>query len=168
MKNRINREIRSKHVRLIDQNGKQVGIVLLDEALKMAKNVYLDLVEIQPKVNPPVVKIMNYGKFRFTANKKKANVKKKQKEIKIKEVKFRPNTGNNDYLTKTRNIKNFLHNGNKIKITICFRGREIIYKKNGLVLIEKIFKDLSDYSKIESFPKFEGKNIIAVICPCKK
>lgn len=111
---------------------------------------------------------MNYGKFQFSVNKKKSMAKKKQKEIKIKEVKFRPNTGNNDYLIKLKNIKNFLDNGNKTKVTICFKGREIIHKDNGLILMQKICSDLEDYSKIESYPKFEGKNITAVICPKKK
>ena len=124
--------------------------------------------EIQPKIEPPVVKIMNYGKFQFSLNKKKSLAKKKQKEIKIKEIKFRPNTGDNDYIIKINNIKNFLSNGNKTKITICFKGREIIHKKNGLNLMQKICDDLEDYSKIESLPKFEGKNIITVISPKNK
>lgn len=110
---------------------------------------------------------MNYGKFQFSANKKKSMAKKKQKEIKIKEVKFRPNTGNNDYLIKLKNIKNFLDNGNKTKVTICFKGREIIHKDNGLILMQKICSDLEECSKIESYPKFEGKNITAVIAPKK-
>lgn len=123
----------------------------------------MDLVEIQPKENPPVVKLMDYGKFRFEINKKKSNIKKKQKEIKIKEIKFRPNTGINDYTIKIKNIKKILENGNKVKITICFKGREIIHKKNGLELMKKICDETEEISKIESLPKFEGKNIIAII-----
>lgn len=145
-----------------------MGIVSLEEALKMAVEANLDLVEIQPKLVPPVAKIMNYGKFQFSINKKKSLAKKKQKEIKVKEVKFRPSTGNNDYLIKLKNIKNFLINGNKIKITVCFKGREIIHKDNGLSLMKKICLDLVEYCKIEMNPKFEGRNIVAVICPIKK
>jgi translation initiation factor IF-3 len=140
-----------------------VGIIDFNDAFKKAKILELDLVEIQPKQDPPVVKIMDYGKFQFSVNKKKSLAKKKQKEIKIKEIKFRPNTGVNDYLIKIKNIKNFLENGNKAKITICFKGREIIHKENGLNLMKKICQDLSDFSKIETLPKFEGKNIIAII-----
>lgn len=163
LRNRINDEIKSRQIRLIDEEGKQIGIITLEEGLKIAKDLNLDLVEIQPKTNPPVVKLMDYGKFRFEINKKKSNIKKKQKEIKIKEIKFRPNTGENDYLIKLKNIKKFLDEGNKVKITICFKGREIIHKKNGLELIKRICDELEAIGKIESVPKFEGKNIIAII-----
>lgn len=125
------------------------------------------MVEIQPKANPPVTKIMNYGKFKFYMNKKKTNAKKKQKDLKIKEIKFRPNTADNDYNIKIKNIKNFLQNGNKAKITVCFKGREILHKKNGNDLINKICLDLANYSKIEMEPKFEGKNITTMIRPIK-
>ncbi len=168
IKNRINKEIKSSQLRLIDEKGRQIGVVSLEEALKMAIDANLDLVEIQPKLVPPVAKIMNYGKFQFSTNKKKSLAKKKQKEIKVKEVKFRPSTGNNDYLIKLKNIKNFLLNGNKIKITICFKGREIIHKDNGLELIKKICFDLADCYKVEMPPKFEGKNIVTIICSSKK
>lgn len=137
-------------------------------ALQKAYSLNLDLVEIQPKLEPPVVKIMNYGKFQFSVNKKKNIAKKKQKEFRVKEVKFRPNTGNNDYLIKIKNIKSFLENGNKTKITICFKGREILHKQNGLDLMQKICLDLEDFGKIESLPKFEGKSVITVISPIKK
>lgn len=111
---------------------------------------------------------MNYGKFQFSTSKKKSLAKKKQKEIKIKEMKFRPNTGANDYLIKIKNIKNFLLNGNKIKITICFKGREIIHKSSGLEMMKKICYDLNENCKIEMEPKFEGKNIMTIISPSKK
>ncbi|HIH2763537.1 MAG TPA: translation initiation factor IF-3 [Candidatus Azoamicus sp.] len=163
IRNRINDEIKSKNIRLINDEGKQIGIITLEEGLKIAKELNLDLVEIQPKTTPPVVKLMDYGKFKFEINKKKSNIKKKQKEIKIKEIKFRPNTGANDYMIKLKNIKKFLTEGNKVKITICFKGREIIHKKNGLDLIKKICDELESIGKIESVPKFEGKNIIAII-----
>ncbi|CAB3976400.1 Translation initiation factor IF-3 [Candidatus Azoamicus ciliaticola] len=155
-------------LRLIDENGRQVGVVSLEEALKMAIAANLDLVEIQPKLVPPVAKIMNYGKFQFSINKRKSLAKKKQKEIKIKEVKFRPNTGNNDYLIKLKNIKNFLLNGNKIKIIVCFKGREIIHKNSGLELMKKICFDLQDFCKVDADPKFEGKNIITIISSLTK
>ena len=110
---------------------------------------------------------MNYGKFKFYMNKKRTLAKKKQKDLKIKEIKFRPNTADNDYHIKIKNIKNFLQNGNKAKITICFKGREILHKKNGNDLIAKICNDLTDYSKMEMQPKFEGKNITTIIRPIK-
>ncbi len=126
------------------------------------------MIEIQPNSNPPVGKIMNYGKFQFSINKKKLIAKKKQKEIKVKEIKFRLNTGENDYLNKLKNIKNFLEKGKKSKITVCFKGREIIYRKTGIDLVNRICKDLENFGKIESTPKFEGKNIITIINPVKK
>lgn len=111
---------------------------------------------------------MNYGKFQFLVNKKKLLAKKKQKEFRIKEIKFRPTTGNNDYLIKIKNIKNFLNNGNKTKITICFKGREIVHKQTGLDLIQKICIDLESYGKTDFVPKIEGKNITTIISPFKK
>jgi len=138
-----------------------------DDALKRASNINLDLVEIQPKSNPPVVKIMDYKKFIFSLNKKLSFAKKKQKDLKIKEVKFRLNTGVNDYLTKIKNLRQFLISGNKVKITICFKGREVVYKKIGITLIDKICKDLDCFGKSESDMKFEGKNIIVIMYPKK-
>lgn len=164
---KINTEITSKIIRLINYDGEQLGIVPLTEALQIAKNLNLDLVEIQPKAKPPVIKIMNYGKFKFSINKKNTIAKKKQKDLKIKEVKFRPNTADNDYHIKIKNIKNFLQNGNKTKITVSFKGREIIHKENGTELIKKICNDLADFCKIESEAKFEGKNIITIVRPIK-
>ena len=164
----INDEIKSKTLRLISKDGKQIGIVSINEALNLAAKDELDLVEIQPKTNPPVCKIMNFGKFQFSENKKKSLAKKKQKEIKVKEMKFRINTGENDYLIKTKNLTNFLINGKKTKITVYFKGREIVYKHLGLNLINRICEDLSDFGKSETEPKFEGKNIIVVINPLKK
>lgn len=111
---------------------------------------------------------MNYGKFQFSINKKKNIAKKKQKETKIKEIKFRPTTGNNDYLIKIKSVKNFLDNGNKTKITIYFKGREILHKQNGLDLMKRICADLESCSKIESMPKFEGKSITTIFSPIKK
>jgi len=152
---------------LIDESGKQIGIVSTDEALIKARKVNLDLVEIQPKANPPVVKIMDYKKFMFLINKKNSAAKKKQKDLKTKEVKFRLNTGTNDYLTKIKNLKQFLINGNKVKITLFFKGREITYKKIGLTLINKICTDLSNFGKLESDIRFEGKNVIVIMYPKK-
>lgn len=139
----------------------------LAEAIKIAQSLNLDLVEIQPKSIPPVTKIMNYGKFKFYLNKKKNIVKKKQKDLKIKEIKFRPSTADNDYAIKIKNIKNFLQHGNKAKITIYFKGREIIHKKNGTDLINKICADLTTCGKIEINPKLEGRNITTIIRPTK-
>lgn len=142
--------------------------MLTTDAIKIAKDQNLDLVEIQPKSNPPVTKIMNYGKFKFSINKKKVLAQKKQKDLKIKEIKFRPGTAENDYTTKIKNITNFLKNGNKTKITISFKGREINYKNKGTELMSKICNDLSEISIIETATKFEGKNITTIIRPIKK
>jgi translation initiation factor IF-3 len=125
-------------------------------------------VEIQPNADPPVTRIMDYGKFLFQQSKQRAAAKKKQKVIKIKEVKFRPNTDKGDYEVKLRNLRGFLHEGNKVKVTVWFKGREMTHQEFGLQLLEKIKEEVQDCSKIEFFPKLEGKQLVMVLAPGKK
>lgn len=167
VRNRINEQIKIQRLRLINQSGKQIGIVSLIEAKKEAKKASLDLVEIQPNANPPVVRIMDYGKFLFQQNKQRNVQKKKQKQAKIKEIKFRPNTDIKDYKVKLRNLIGFLEDGDKVKVTIWFRGREITHQKFGIKLLERIKDDLKNHGKIEFYPKLEGRQLIMVLSPKK-
>lgn len=156
-------------MRLIDAEGNQVGVVSLRDARKMAEEAALDLVEISPNAEPPVVRVMDYGKFQFQENKQKAIAKKKQKQIKVKEVKFRPGTDKADYEVKLRNLRGFLEEGDKVKVTVFFRGREITHQELGMKLLERIRDDLAEYGKVEYFPRgAEGRQLVMVISPKKK
>ena len=139
----------------------------IDQALEMAKTADLDLVEVTPNVTPPVCKVMNYGKHRFENNKKAQQAKKKQKQQQVKEIKLRPGTEEHDYQTKLKNIKRFLNDGDKAKITIRFKGRELAHKEIGMQQVERIEKDLEDIAEVEQRAKFEGRQIIMVIAPRK-
>ncbi|CAL4042393.1 Translation initiation factor IF-3 [Buchnera aphidicola (Anoecia corni)] len=166
--NRINNEIRAKEVRLSDVSGKPIGIVSLKTALLQAEKVNMDLVEISPNANPPVCKIMNYGKFLYKKNKSYKEQKKRQKTIQIKEVKFRPSTDIGDYNVKIRNLTRFLNEGNKVKITLRFRGREMAHQEIGLNLLLKVKNDLSNLSVVDFFPsKIEGRQMIMFLSPKK-
>ncbi|MFI4846836.1 MAG: translation initiation factor IF-3 [Candidatus Makana argininalis] len=167
-KNRINKEICESQVRLTDFDGKYVGIVDINKALKKAKILGVDLVEINSNSNPTVCKIIDYGKFIYEKKRNYKNKQRKQKKIQIKEIKFRPNTDKNDYNIKIKNLSKFLKNGNKVKITVRFRGREIFHKKIGIKILNKIRKDLNEISILEYFSKIpEGKQIIMVLSPKK-
>jgi translation initiation factor IF-3 len=151
-------------VRLIDQNGKQLGVLSVREAQRIASEASLDLVEIQPNSDPPVARIMDYGKFLFKQNKDRNNAKKKQKKIKIKEIKFRTSTDDNDYDIKMHNIRKFLTEGDKVKVTVWFKGREISHHELGLELLIKIREELAEVGKVEQFPeRLEGKQMIMVL-----
>jgi translation initiation factor IF-3 len=155
-------------VRLINKDGEQIGVVSIQEALKAAEEVRLDLVEIQPNADPPVVRIMDNGKHLYQQTKQRSEAKKKHKKVKVKEVKFRPSTDTRDYEVKLRNLRGFLENGDKVKITIWFRGREIAHKEFGAQLLERVKDDLADCSKIEFFPKLEGRQLVMVLAPKPK
>jgi len=142
--------------------------VAIDEALDSAYDANLDLVEISPNAEPPVCRIMDYGKFVFEKNKQKAAAKKKQKQVHIKEIKFRPGTDIGDYQVKLRNLIRFLEDGDKTKVTMRFRGREMAHQEIGRNLLERVKKDLEEYGSVESFPKMEGRQMIMVIAPLKK
>lgn len=162
---RVNEAIRTPKVRLIDENGNMIGVVSVREALDMATEAGLDLVEISPNVDPPVCKILNYGKFKYEAQKKKSQERKKQKVIEVKEVKLRPMIEENDYLTKFRNMKRFIEEGDKVKVTMRFRGREMDHQEIGMGILKRVCADLGEDVKIELHPKLEGKQMIMVLAP---
>jgi len=148
--------------------GEQVGIVPIAQAQEMAEEAGLDLVEIVPNAEPPVCRVMDYGKFRFEENKKRHAAKKKQKQIQVKEVKFRPGTEEGDYQVKLRNLIRFLSAGDKAKVTLRFRGREMAHQELGKKLLDRIEADLSDYGAVEQYPKLEGRQMVMVVAPKKK
>ncbi len=152
-------------IRLIDQDGENAGVVTPAVAIQMAEDVGLDLVEISPGANPPVCKIMDFGKFKYEQQKKAAEAKKKQKIIEIKEVKFRPNIDTHDYDVKMRSVTKFLGEGDKVKVTLRFRGREMAHVELGRDLLERIAGDVEEIGKIESMPKMEGRQMIMVVAP---
>ena len=156
-------------VRLIAEDGSQVGVVLVSEAKKIAQEAGLDLVEISPNAEPPVVRVMDYGKFLFQESKQKAVAKKKQKQVKVKEVKFRPGTDKADYEVKLRNLRSFLEEGDKVKVTVFFKGREITHQELGIRLLERIRTDVGEDGKIDYFPRSaEGRQLVMVVSPKKK
>jgi len=164
---RINIEINAPEVRLIGANGEQVGIVPIAQALKMAEEAEVDLVEIAPLAKPPVGKLMDYGKFKYREAKKAHEAKLKQKQIHVKEVKFRPGTDEGDYKIKLRNLIKFLEEGDKAKVTLRYRGREMAHQEFGVRLIERVKQDLDPYAVVEQFPKMEGRQLIMVLAPKK-
>ena len=166
--NRRNHEIRVPRVRVIGADGEQVGILSRDEALRMAEEVELDLVEIQPNADPPVCRIMDFGKFKFEMQKKANEAKKKQKQVEIKELKFRPVTDEGDYQIKMRNIRRFLEEGDKVKVNIRFRGREMSHQELGRQMAARIEADLGEDIVIESRPRLEGRQMVMMIAPKKK
>ena len=161
----INREIRAKEVRVIDPEGKQLGILPVYEALRLATNYELDLVEVSPKSEPPVCRIMDYGKFKYQQSKKAHDAKKKQAVVHLKEVKMRPKTEEHDFQFKLRHIERFLKEGNKTKITIVFRGRELAHPDLGRNMLNRVTEESKEWGKVEQPPKFEGRNFIMVLAP---
>ena len=154
-------------MRLIGANGQQVGIVPIEEALKEAKSEKLDLVEIAPLADPVVCKILDYGKHVFEAKKGKAAAKKKQRRMQVKEMKFRPGTDEGDYQVKLRSLTRFLNDGDKAKVTLRFRGREMAHQEYGSMMLERIQKDLDEYGVVEQLPKLEGRQMVMVYAPKK-
>ena len=153
---------------MIDQDGKQVGLVTIVEAIDQAKSVSLDLVEISPNAEPPVCRIMDFGKFQFNQNKRNSVAKKKQKQINVKEVKFRPSTDIGDYNVKLRKIVNFLERGDKVKISVRYRGREMQHRELGMELLIRLKADLPENLVIEQEPKLEGRQMAMVVMLNKK
>jgi len=162
---RINREIRAKEVRVIDPEGKQLGILPVYEAQRLATNYELDLVEVSPKSEPPVCRIMDYGKFKYQQSKKAHDAKKKQAVIHLKEVKMRPKTEEHDFQFKLRHIERFIKEGNKTKITVVFRGRELAHPDLGRNMLSRITEEVKEWAKVEQPPKFEGRNFIMILAP---
>ncbi|HRC69716.1 MAG: translation initiation factor IF-3 [Candidatus Competibacter denitrificans] len=165
---RLNDEITGREVRLIDQDGEQAGIVSLLQAKKMAEEAELDLVEISPNAKPPVCRIMDYGKYRFEVAKKQSEARKKQKQIQVKEIKFRPGTDEGDYQVKLRNLIRFLSDGDKAKVTLRFRGREMAHQDLGSQLLKRVEDDLAAYGAVEQRPRLEGRQMVMTIAPVRK
>tara|TARA_Y100000992_G_scaffold145606_1_gene96817 strand:+ start:210 stop:701 length:492 start_codon:yes stop_codon:yes gene_type:complete len=163
----MNSRINVQEVRLIASNGDQVGVVETSKALELAKDEDLDLVEIVPNQTPPVCRIMDYGKFKFENQKKAHAAKKKQKQTQVKEIKFRPNTEEADYQVKLKSLIKFLSGGDKAKITMRFRGREIAHQVIGREFLDRVQRDLDDYGVVEQIPSFEGRQMVMVIAPKK-
>jgi translation initiation factor IF-3 len=155
-------------IRLIGEDGNQIGVVRTREAIEMAEEAGLDLVEIQPTAEPPVCRLMDYGRFRFDQKKKLNEAKKKQKQVQIKEIKFRPGTDEGDYQVKLRNLTRFLNEGDKAKVTMRFRGREHAHRELGLELLKRVEGDLADVSIVEQQPQMEGRQMVMVLGPKKK
>lgn len=161
----INDSIRAKEVRVIDPDGNQIGIVPTYKALATAKDFGLDLVEISPNANPPVCKIMDYGRYKYELTKKRQEAKKKQSTFQLKEIKVRPKTGDHDLQTKIGHIKKFIEKKDKVKVTVIFRGREITLAQLGRDLLERIVKETEETAMVEQAPKFEGRTMVMVLAP---
>jgi translation initiation factor IF-3 len=167
-KNRLNNEITAPEVRLIGVDGEQVGVVPLEQAMDAAAEADLDLVEIQPNAEPPVCRIMDFGKFQFEQKKQQQAAKKKQKQVHVKEVKFRPGTDEGDYQVKLRNLIRFLTDGDKAKVTMRFRGREHAHRELGLEVLQRVESDLAEIGQVEQQPQMEGRQMVMVLSPKKK
>ncbi|WVD64973.1 translation initiation factor IF-3 [Utexia brackfieldae] len=166
---KINDEITARELRLTGVDGEQLGIVSLNEALRQAVETGMDLVEISPNAEPPVCRIMDYGKFIYEKSKATKEQKKKQKVVQVKEIKFRPGTDEGDYQVKLRSLVRFLEDGDKAKVTLRFRGREMAHQQIGMEMLERIKQDLSELAVVESYPsKIEGRQMIMVLAPKKK
>jgi translation initiation factor IF-3 len=165
---RVNDKIRAPEIRLIGADGDNVGVVSPDRAMDMAEAAGLDLVEISPNANPPVCKIMDYGKYKYEQQKRESEARKKQKVIEVKEVKFRPNTDTHDYDVKMRNVLKFLEKGDKVKVTLRFRGREMAHQDLGRELLNRVAEDVKEVGKVENMPKMEGRQMIMIIGPVAK
>jgi translation initiation factor IF-3 len=162
---RTNEDIRVREVQLIDAEGENRGVVAIQEAIQMAKDAGLDLVEISPNNNPPVCKILDSGKFKFQAQKKAAEARKKQKTVEVKEIKLRPGIDKHDYDVKMRSIQRFFEEGDKVKVTLRFRGREMAHQELGYKLLQKLKEDTTTIAKVEMEPMSEGRQIVMILAP---
>lgn len=165
---RKNETITSPEVRVIDNEGNQLGVLNTRKAIEIAAEAGLDLVEVSPNAEPPVCRIMDFGKYKFEVGKKQQAAKKKQKQVQIKEIKFRPRTEEGDYNTKLRHLREFLEEGDKAKVTLRYRGREFAHPELGMQLLERVAKDLEELSIVEQMPKMEGRQMVMMLSPKKK
>ncbi|QKI83697.1 translation initiation factor IF-3 [Kroppenstedtia eburnea] len=163
----VNEAIRAREVRLIDSDGNQLGIQPLREALRLAREADLDLVNVAPKAKPPVCRIMDYGKYRYEQSKREKEARKNQKTIQIKEIRFSPSIEEHDVNTKLRNVKKFLSNGDKVKLTIRFRGREITHQDIGRRILNRMAEEVKEIGDVERYPKMEGRHMIMILSPKK-
>jgi len=164
---RVNDRIRAPEIRLIGADGENIGVVTPARAMQMAEEAGLDLVEISPSATPPVCKIMDFGKYKYETQKRESEARKKQTIIQVKEVKFRPNTDTHDYEVKMRNVVKFLEKGDKVKVTMRFRGREMAHQNLGRELLERVADDIKDVGKVENMPRMEGRQMVMMIGPAK-
>lgn len=164
---RINESITSPEIRLIGADGEMLGLTTPEEALKAARTAGLDLVEISPGANPPVCKILDYGKFKYEKQKKAHEARKKQKTVQVKEVKLRPNIDTHDLEIKMKNVHKFLDAGDKVKITLRFRGREMAHQELGMKLLDQVKEELGEKIRVENHPSFEGRQVVMVVAPAK-
>ncbi|MDH3737856.1 MAG: translation initiation factor IF-3 [Alphaproteobacteria bacterium] len=162
---RVNTDIDNAEVRLVDENGEQVGVVPTGEALERAYGVNLDLVEVSPNADPPVCKIIDFGKLKYEEQKKANVARKRQKTIDVKEIKLRPNIDTHDYEVKMRNARRFIDDGDKVKVTLRFRGREMAHQELGAQVLERVRDELDEIAKVEQMPKFEGRQLTMVMTP---
>jgi translation initiation factor IF-3 len=162
---RMNEGIRAREVRLIDENGQNVGVVSRQDALARAVQAGLDLVEISPDADPPVAKILDYGKFKYQEQKKAAEARKRQKIVEIKEIKMRPSIDDHDYDVKMRSMRRFFDEGDKVKITLRFRGRELAHQELGFQLLQRVKSDIEGMAKVEAEPRLEGRQMVMVLAP---
>ena len=164
---RRNEEIEAREVRVIDSNGEQAGVMPLSQAIELARDIALDLVEVAPNSDPPVCRIMDFGKYLFEQNKKAQSARRKQKQVHVKEIKFRPGTEEGDYQVKLRKLMQFLEHGDKTKVTLRFRGREMAHQELGANLLARVREDLEEYGVVEQMPQMEGRQMIMVMAPKK-
>lgn len=162
---RVNNQINVPSVRVVDENGEMLGVLPIREALSRAADAGLDLVEISPNAEPPVCKILDFGKYKYEIQKKKNEARKKQKVIEVKEIKLRPNIDEHDYEVKMRSVHRFLDEGDKVKVTMRFRGREMVHQELGLKVLERVRDELEERAKVEQMPRLEGRQMIMVLAP---
>lgn len=165
---RRNEQIRARELRVIGDDGEQLGILQRNDALNMAKEAGLDLVEVAPNAEPPVCRIMDYGKFRYEEQKKKQEAKKRQVVVQIKEIKLRPKTDEHDYQTKLGHIRRFVEGGDRCKVTIFFRGREIVHKDRGQAMLDRVVEDTKEFAKVEQEARAEGRTLFMMLAPLPK
>ena len=161
----MNRFIEAETIRLVDHNGEMVGVIPLERGLELADEVGLDLVEVSPNAEPPVCKLLDYGKFKYEAQKKASEARKRQKTIDVKEIKLRPTIDENDYQVKMRSIERFIDDGDKVKVTMRFRGREMVHQEIGIEVLMRVRDDLGERAKVEQMPKLEGRQMTMVMSP---
>jgi len=164
---RVNDRIEAPEVRLVGEDGQMIGVVRLREALDRARDAGLDLVEVSPTAKPPVCKILDYGKFKYEAQKRANAARKKQRVIEVKEIKMRPGIDDNDYNIKMKKVRTFLEEGDKVKVTMRFRGRELSHQNLAMNILTKVKDEVSDLGKVEQFPKMEGRQMVMVMAPLK-
>ncbi|WP_461208773.1 translation initiation factor IF-3 [Desulfocurvus sp. DL9XJH121] len=164
---RCNRQIRVREVLVIDANGDQAGIMPTQDALRLAEEQGLDLVEVAPNARPPVCKIMDFGRYKYQQQKKLQEARKKQSVVQIKEIKVRPKTDDHDFNTKLKHVTRFLENGDRVKVTVFFRGREIVHKDRGLMVLERMVEAVGDIAKVEQLPRSEGRTMSLLLAPVK-